>query len=187
VVAAFGWSGEAAYQVFAPASAGARVRDAFRSAGAALGLVEAGPDVLEILRIEAGIPRFGRELGEDVLPAEARLLDRAVSFQKGCYTGQEIVARMRSRGEAGHLLCGLRCDGDEPPDVGAPVRDGERRVGEVTSAACSPHVGCVALAFLMRPHDAAGTRLTVEGRPVEVAALPFVEPSSAPRSSLDPR
>ncbi len=172
LVAAFGWSGSAAFQLLAPAGTADRLAASLERVGAAHGLVRAGEQALEILRIEAGIPRLGAELDEDVLPAEARL-ERAISTSKGCYTGQEIVARLASRGHVNHLLVGLRCEGERPPPVGAELHSEGRRVGEITSACLSPAAGPIALGYLRRPLDAPGTRVAVDGGEALVSALPF--------------
>jgi len=177
VSAEYGWSGERAWQLFVPAAAAEAVRADLLEAGEAHGLVEAGLEALEILRIESGTPRLGAELGEEVLPPEARL-DHAVSTTKGCYTGQEVIARIRSRGQVKHLLVGLAFPGGTPPAPGDPIEAGGRRIGEVTSAARSPRAGAIALGFVSRPHDAPGTEVRVAGRAAVVAALPFVEPGA---------
>ena len=171
-VAAFGWSGEAALQLFAAPGDRAMVVDSLRAAGSELGLVECDFEVLEILRIEAGVPRLGSELDESVLPAEAGL-DRAVSTRKGCYTGQEVVERLRSRGQVSHLLVGLTTPGDESLAIGADVAAAGKRVGEVTSACCSPAAGAIALAFVRRAFAEPGTELHVQDRTARVASLPF--------------
>ncbi len=171
-VAAFGWSGEAALQLFAPAGTGVAVADVLHEAGAELGLVESDFEVLEILRIEAGVPRLGAELDESVLPAEAGL-DRAVSTLKGCYTGQEVLERLRSRGQVSHRLVGLTTAGETPFEVAAEVRAAGKRVGEVTSACLSPAAGAIALAFVRRAFAEPGTELQVAGRTARVAPLPF--------------
>jgi folate-binding protein YgfZ len=180
VVAAFSLAGGPGFQLIAERGREAEVRGRLLAAGSRHGLVASDEAVLECLRIEAGVPRLGRELDESVLPDEARL-DRAVSTTKGCYTGQEVVARMRSRGRVSHLLVGLRCPGQEPPAPRAVVEDaGGRRVGEVTSSVLSPRFGAIALAYVRRPCDAPGTRLRVSGGSVEVAGLPFAPPPDAP-------
>lgn len=141
----------------------------------------------EAARIEAGVPASGRELGPSTIPAETDLVARAVSFTKGCYTGQELVARIDARGShVARRLCGVVVDdGDDPagaPPVGAVVRtrDGATEVGTLTSVARSPGFGAtVALATLHRrvspPEgvtvvwtDAAGAtrRATAEARPL---------------------
>jgi folate-binding protein YgfZ len=181
VVAAYGWSGEAAFQLFVSSGGGDRIAGSLRQAGSGEGLVEADAEALEILRIEAGRPRPGADLDESVLPAEA-CLERAISGTKGCYTGQEVVARLASQGQVAHLLVGLSSAGPLPPGVGSVVTAGDRRIGEVTSACISPVAGAIALAFVRRPHAAPGTEVAVAGRPAWVAALPFVE-ASAPEGS----
>lgn len=179
VVAAFAFAGGPGFQLFVPAGRGQDVSAALLAVGAPHGLVASSEEVLERLRIEAGVPRLGRELDESVLPDEARL-ERAVSTTKGCYTGQEVVARMRSRGRVSHLLVGLHCGGGSLPAPRAPLEDLEgKRVGEVTSAVLSPRFGAIALAYVRRPWDAPGTRLRVGGGRVEVASLPFGLPREA--------
>jgi folate-binding protein YgfZ len=91
-----------------------------------------GEEVLEPLRIEAATPRFGREIDDRVLPAEAGLDERAISFSKGCYPGQEPVARQHYRGKVNRRLRVLEVDG--APAAGTPVVYGEKEVGRVTSA-----------------------------------------------------
>lgn len=172
-VSAFGWSGEPAFQLFVPTAQCAAVEAALREAAGGAELVGADCEALEILRVEAGVPRAGAELTEDVLPPEARL-ERAISYTKGCYTGQEILARLRTRGEVKHLLVGLRFSGGAAPPVGAAILVGGERVGEITSAAISPSAGPIALGFVRRPHDAPGTAVEVEDRTASVSALPFL-------------
>jgi folate-binding protein YgfZ len=179
VAASFSLTGGPGFQLFVARGREDAVRAELLGLGAAHGLVPAGEAVLECLRVEAGVPRLGRELDESVLPDEARL-ERAVSTTKGCYTGQEVVARMRSRGRVSHLLVGLRCAGEAPPEPRASVEDGDgRRVGEVTSSVLSPRFGAIALAYVKRPASAPGTRLRVAGGPAEVVPLPFGLPARA--------
>jgi tRNA-modifying protein YgfZ len=106
---------------------------------------EADGDVeeLERLRIEAATPRFGREIDDRVMPAEAGLVERAVSFTKGCYPGQEPIARLHYRGKANRRLRILRLEGEDVPPSGADVVLEEKVVGRVTSA-----VSGVALAYV---------------------------------------
>jgi folate-binding protein YgfZ len=172
LVAAYGCGGGPALQLFAPAGAGPGVAEALRRAGAAYGLVEGGPEALEILRIEAGVPQLFAELDGDVLPAEARL-ERAISQTKGCYTGQEIVARLAFRGHVNHLLVGFALEGGCPPAPGAAVSVQGRVVGEVTSACLSPAAGVIALGYVRASFAEPGTGVTVDARPARVAALPF--------------
>jgi folate-binding protein YgfZ len=173
-LAGFGTSGEEAYQIFAPRAQREAVLAALRAAGRAADLVEGTPALLEQLRIEAGVPRYGTELGEDVLPAEVPPLARAVSLAKGCYTGQEIVARMASRGRAAQQLVGLRLPRGALPAPGAALEHADRRVGEITSVCDSETFGAIGLGFVRAAHAAVGSELRAEGRSVRVAALPFV-------------
>jgi folate-binding protein YgfZ len=182
VVCAFGWSGERALQIFTPGGAAAqdRVREALLAAGTRHGLIPGDDEVLEILRVEAGIPRLHAELSLDVLPPEARL-ERAISYTKGCYTGQEIIARLRSRGQVAHLLVGIKGEAGGALRRGDPIQVQGETVGEVTSAVLSPAAGPIALGFVRRAHAAPGTELEVGGAPGRVVELPFV--SSAPRAA----
>lgn len=182
LVAAFGWSGERAFQLRMEPDARTVVREALVSAAISLGIepVAGDPALLEILRVEAGIPALGAELDEDVLPAEARL-EAAIATNKGCYVGQEIVARLRSRGQVNHLLVGLRLAGETAlPAVGAALSSGGRVIGEVTSAVRSPTEGCIALGYVRREQAEPGTVLEVaEAGSGRVVALPFVRLSDA--------
>jgi tRNA-modifying protein YgfZ len=137
---------------------------------------------LEALRVECGFPLMGRELGPDTIPAEAGqwLIDRTVSFTKGCFTGQELVARIDSRGgNVPRPIRGLILDGDQVPVPDAVVMASDAAVGRITSAAHSATLGApVALAVLARS-VAAGDEVTVQadGEPPQaarVAALPLV-------------
>ena len=121
---------------------------------------------LERLRIRAGTPRFGRELDDRVLPAEAGLTDTHVSFSKGCYPGQEPVARLHYRGKVNRRLRVLELAGSNVPEYDAEVRLGEKAVGRVTSAARDGD-GVVALAYVRVevPDDA---ELVVDGRPARL-------------------
>jgi len=104
-------------------------------------------DELEELRIRAGTPRYGREIDDRILPAEAGLVERAVSFTKGCYPGQEPIARLHYRGHVNRGLRLLRLDGDDLPGYDAPVVSGGKDVGRVTSAVRAAQ-GVLALAYV---------------------------------------
>jgi len=173
VTARFGWSGERSVQLFVPAAAFESVRSSLSEAGRERSLVDADAETLEVLRIESGTPRQGAELDEEVLPPEARL-DDCISATKGCYTGQEVIARIASRGQVKHLLVGLRLEASELPPPGTPIQVDGRRVGEVTSAAHSNPAGAIAMGYVQRPHDLPDTAVDVGGRAARVAALPFV-------------
>jgi tRNA-modifying protein YgfZ len=108
---------------------------------------EASPEELERLRILARMPRHGREIDDRVLPAEAGLVERAVSLTKGCYPGQEPIARLHYRGHANRALRVLRLEGAEVPEPGAEIRNGDKVVGRVTSAVPADG-GVVALGYV---------------------------------------
>jgi folate-binding protein YgfZ len=130
------------------------------------------PAAAEIARIESGRPRLGFDMSEENLPGEAGIVSRAVSFTKGCYVGQEPVARMYHRGHPNRHLRGLRLTA--PAERSVPLLAGEREVGRVTSVAQSPRLGPIALAMIRRevvPGDQ--VRLGAEGPPADVVELPF--------------
>ena len=132
-----------------------------------------------MMRIEAGIPAFGVELAEDTLPDEARI-EHAISVTKGCYTGQEVIARLRSRGGVKHKLVGLRGQGFPAPGARIERPDG-KRTGELTSTASSELAGGeIALGFVHRDDAEPGTHLVCEGRDIVVNELPFVELRATP-------
>jgi folate-binding protein YgfZ len=104
-------------------------------------------ETLEAMRIEAGTPAWGKEIDDRVLPAEAGLVERAVSLTKGCYPGQEPIARLHFRGHVNRALRVLRIDGGAVPGPDAELRYGDKAVGRVTSAAPTDG-GVVALAYV---------------------------------------
>jgi tRNA-modifying protein YgfZ len=126
----------------------------------------------ECLRIERGRPRYGIDLDDTVIPQEAGLNDRGVSFTKGCYVGQETVARLFYKGKPNRQLRGLRLS--EPVAAGAELRLGEKTVGHLTSVSLSPSLGPIALA-LVRREAPPGTMVEVadSGVSAEVLELPF--------------
>src|SRR3954469_19121529 len=111
-------------------------------------LPEASADTSEILRIERGRPRLGYELGDDVIPQEAGINERAVSFTKGCYVGQETVPRLFYKGKPNRHLRGLRLS--EPVARGTVIRGADRELGHVSSTCVSPTFGPIALALVRR-------------------------------------
>ncbi|HRW39545.1 MAG: hypothetical protein KDB04_09735 [Acidimicrobiales bacterium] len=139
--------------------------------------VEVGAAALEARRIRAGVPAWGREIDHDTIPATlgAWVVETSVSFTKGCYTGQELVARIDSRG--GHVprrLVGIECTGPAPA-AGAPVHVDDAMVGTVTSSVDEPGRGAVALAFAPRAVDigADGIACEVAGSPGRLRPLPL--------------
>ncbi len=136
------------------------------------GGVPVGEAAVDCLRVESGRPRYGIDLDDTVIPQEAGLNERAVSFTKGCYVGQETVARLYYRGKPNRHLRGLLLTGAAVP--GAELRLGERVVGRITSVADSPALGPIALALLRR-EAAPGTSVLVGGDGLQgvVTELPF--------------
>ncbi|MCW3003996.1 MAG: folate-binding protein YgfZ [Conexibacter sp.] len=157
--------------VLPPAERAAEVRAALLAAGA----VEAPETVAEIVRVEHGRPRYGVDLDDTVMPEEAGIVDRAVSFTKGCYVGQETVARLHWKGKPNRHLRGLKLHG--PVATGATVTtsgDDARDVGKVGSVVASPRAGVIALAILRR-EVAPGDRVIVgpDGVEADVVEPPF--------------
>lgn len=173
LVAGFGFSGEPGFQIRMKPGDREAVEEALAAATKGDDLVRGDFEALEILRIEAGLPALGSELDEEVLPPEARL-ERAISTSKGCYVGQEIVARLRARGQVNHLLVGMRLESPALPVVGTELKAEGRVTGEVTSVALSPTEGPIALGFVRREHAETGTQVEFEGGRASIAALPLV-------------
>jgi glycine cleavage system T protein len=177
-------TGEEGYEVWVGAKGVMGLWGAACGQAPSYGMLPCGTEALESLRIEAGIPRYGSELGEDTLPLEANLMN-ALSFNKGCYIGQEIVERARSRGHVNWKLAGVTIESPRPPASGEKLTLEGKEVGEVTSACVSPTLQkTIALAYLRQEHLEAGTRLqTASGVAAEVASLPFYH-RAAPGSTL---
>jgi len=144
----------------------------------ARGALPVGEAAAECVRIESGRPRFGIDIDDSVIPQEAGLNERAVSFTKGCYVGQETVARLYYKGKPNRHLRGLLLSA--PAACGEALALGERPVGHVASAADSPRLGPIALA-LVRREAAPGDRVAVGERGVEaeIVELPFAAGSPA--------
>lgn len=136
----------------------------------ARGATPVAEEVAEALRVEAGRPRYGLDLDEGTIPQEAGLNERAVSFTKGCYVGQETVARLFYKGKPNRHLRGLRLS--EPVAHGTELTLGERVVGTVGSVAASPDHGQIALALVRREAEP-GATLAAGTATAEVVELPF--------------
>jgi len=147
-------------------------------AGAKLGIKAIGTHAREALRLEAGIPKAGPDLNEEIVPPEANLEGKAFSLNKGCYPGQEVVARMDTYGHVRRKLVGLVLKDSAVPPHGAKLYSGDREVGWISSAVRSPQLHqAIALGFPLRDFSKPGTELTVEfegGRhPAATHTLPF--------------
>lgn len=151
-----------------PAAGGEAAWTELRQAGA----LPAGRAALDALRVEEGRPLYGIDVTEENLLHETGLLSEYHSSAKGCYLGQEVVARLEGRGgNVNKRLRGLRLAAPAAP--GAVVRAGEDEVGRITTAAVSPRLGPVALAYIHRSAFAPGTAVQVDGHAATVVALPF--------------
>lgn len=159
--------------LFVPRGALEAVWKALVQAGGAHGLKPLGFQALELLRVEAGVPRYGQDMVDTTIPLEANLT-HAISYNKGCYIGQEVIARATFRGHMNRKLTGLLL-GEVEAAPGAELRKGEKKVGWITSVVRSPAQGQrVALAYVHRDHLDPGTELTLAAGPsVKVAPLPF--------------
>jgi glycine cleavage system T protein len=151
---------------------------ALMAAGRPRGLRPVGGTALASLRVEAGVPCFGHDVDETTLLPEVPL-EHLVSYTKGCYIGQEIVARIKYRGHVNRFLTGLTLDGSEVPASGAPVLVDGNEVGRVTSVVNSIALKRpIALAYIRREHLEPGTPVAVKHKdaliPARVTALPFV-------------
>jgi folate-binding protein YgfZ len=162
------------YELFVPADA----FDAMWRLALDAGAEPAGLAAWEVARVEAGRPEWGLDIDDTTIPQEANFDElHAISYTKGCYTGQEVVARVHFRGHVNRHLHGLRAAGADPPPSGAQLLDdGGRVVGDVRSGASSPRLGGVALAMIRREVEP-GASLTArwDGGEIraDVTALPF--------------
>ena len=154
--------------LIAPIGEAARLRSALLDGGAPA----VSDEAVEILRVEAGTPRFGVEMDTATMPAEAGIVAAAVNFEKGCYIGQETVARLHYRGKPNRQLRGLRLSA--PADPGAPLSLGEKGVGRLGGSCVSPTLGPIALAIVRREAEL-GSELSVgeDGVTARVVDLPF--------------
>jgi folate-binding protein YgfZ len=159
--------GRPGFDVYASKSEGSALRSRLAAAGAVHGSV----DTYEILRIESGRPLFGVDMTTDTIPLEAGIEDRAISFAKGCYVGQEVIVRVmhRGHGRVARRLVRLVLPGAQVPSRGARILGGGRDVGEITSAAESPTAKApLAFGYVHRDYVSPGTVLTVNGSQARV-------------------
>ncbi len=133
------------------------------------GAEDVASEALEIARVEAGIPRVGREIDGSTIPQEAGINDRAVSFTKGCYIGQETVARLHYKGKPNRHLRRLVLS--EPADAGEPIVVGDKQVGTIGTSVLSPARGPLALAIVRREAEPGATVTVGEGASASVEAI----------------
>lgn len=132
-----------------------------------------GWTALELLRVEAGVPRFGQDMDHDAIPLEAGIESRAISLTKGCYMGQEIIARIVHRGHVNRRLVGLKLAPGCSPGKGEPILGEGGPVGEITTALLSPRFGPIALGYVRRDLAEPGRSVSVGGRSAQIVELPF--------------
>jgi tRNA-modifying protein YgfZ len=166
-------TGEPGFDVYVEADRRAALLDGL----AAAGLPQLDADEADVLRVEAGIPAFHRDMDEETIPLEAGIEARAINMNKGCYVGQEVIVRVlhRGHGRVAKKLVGLTIDGDVVPKRGSVVTSAEKEVGDITSSVRSVALGRpIALAYLQRDFVAPGTPVSVDGVAAVVTSLPFV-------------
>lgn len=172
------YTGEEGFDLLVPIAGLAAVVEEVERAGAALALRWAGLQALEILRVEAGLPRYGIDMDEENLLLETGL-DQAVSFQKGCYIGQEVIERVRSRGHVNRKLAGIVLKGQSPAQRGAGISADGKEIGRITSSVLSPRLHhAIAMGYVHRDYLQPGLDVAVEingsQAPGTIATLPFV-------------
>jgi folate-binding protein YgfZ len=149
------------FDVYVPAAQSEGFARSLEQAGA----ISISEETAEVLRIEAGRPRFGIDMDTETIPLEAGIEDRAISLTKGCYVGQEVIVRVlhRGHGRVARKLVALKITGERVPGIGDVVLAGEQQVGRITSAAFSPKMhGPLALGYVQRDHIADGTAVVVK-------------------------
>jgi folate-binding protein YgfZ len=179
-------TGETGFDLIIPRSHLLNIAQQLTEAGKGFSGAWIGEDAHNILRVEAGIPRYGVDFTEDNLLLEVGL-DQAVSFTKGCYLGQEVVERIRSRGHVNKKLVGLTFEGQESANRG-DILFADKPVGTITSAVHSPALGQpIALGYVHKDYWIPDTPLNVNHDGVSlnatVTTLPFVRPPQEPVSS----
>ncbi len=172
------------FELFVPREVLASLWEHLLKQGAPFGLQPVGKTALETMRLEAGLPRLGPDINDRIVPPEANLEGQAFSLSKGCYPGQEVVARMDTYGSVKRRLVGLIVEGNENnlPEPNGKIFSGSREVGWVSSSTFSPQLQKpIALGFPLRDFTQPDTKLEIEIKgqryPASVCALPFT-PSS---------
>ena len=164
-------TGENGFDILVDAAQKAELLQALEDGGAQ----PISDDTLEILRVEAGIARFGVDMDDTNVVPETNL-DDAVSYTKGCYVGQEIIVRIKHRGHPAKKLTGLKFETDVQIESGAVINSTENQeIGRVTSAVISPRLGSIGLGYVRYEQLTEGTRVIVsDGIEATVTALPFL-------------
>ena len=173
-----GWSGEKGFDLLVSSLEFMTVWETLLKKGGPYGITPVGINACETLRIEAGQPRYGQELSEETLPQEAGLEARAISYTKGCYIGQETIARLHYLGHTNRSLVGLYVHHSDIPRKDDKILSGEKILGAVTSAVFSPSLQkTIAMAYVQRQFTQPGTPVEIdhEGKKLSamVTELPF--------------
>ncbi len=159
-------TGAPGFRIFADREKRAEIESQLHAAGA----IDASPDDMRTVRIEHFLPRYGDDIRPTTLPQETQLA-RALHFSKGCYLGQEIVERIRSRGHVNRVLVGFEAESPTAPPAGTKAFVEGHKVGEVTSALFSPAVNqAVGIALILVPSSKPGTIVDIDG-PATIRAL----------------
>jgi len=174
------YTGEKGYDLLLPVAVAPSIWNLLMEAGYGIGIRPIGFEALESLRIEAGIPRYGVDMDENVFPVEVGLEEKAISYTKGCYTGQEPISRIKHRGQANRHLIGFILEDPTPPKKGDKVIKDGQEVGYITSGMISPTLEkAIALGYLRRELAEAGQAVTIlrGEKPLlaSVTPLPFYQ------------
>jgi len=171
-------TGEAGFDLIAPKADLSSLATRLMESGKPFSAAWVGEDAHNVLRVEAGIPRYGVDFSDDNLLLEVGIED-AYSYTKGCYLGQEVVERIRSRGHVNRKLCGLMIEGSQPAESGAPLYAAEKEVGQITSSVVSPRVRrVIALGYVHKDFWQLGSELSIHRggskAGATVTSLPFL-------------
>ena len=179
-IASVSYAGEAGYDLWIESPA----RESLSRALVAAGARPVGDEALETLRVEAGVPVYGRDVDESSMPLEAGLT-HTVDFTKGCFVGQEALAKMQNLGKPRRYLVGLKVESDSAVSPGTKIHDEDKEIGRLTTSVRHPVSGeIIALASVRRGFQEPGRSLLLDGEiPAIVAALPFVPMKNASKES----
>ncbi|QDU28385.1 Aminomethyltransferase [Anatilimnocola aggregata] len=152
----------------------ATAREVVQRAIVAAGAKVCSEAAFELARLEAGYPIFGTDISEENLPQEVQRNTQAISFTKGCYLGQETIARLDALGHVNRVLTGLKLPANHGLAAGATILQGEKKLAQITSIGYSPNLGAdLALAYVRTIHASPGKKLTLASGEAEVIALPL--------------
>lgn len=178
-----GITGYPGFDLFVAVSSAAALYDRILKSGGEAGVRPAGFTALETARMEASQPRYGVDMDETNFPMEAGLENAAISFTKGCYLGQEVIARASTQGRMNRLLVGLELDGDEIPEKGQAILVEDQEVGKVTGGVRSPRLNrVIALGYVRaewaKTKQSVQVRSKTGDRAASVRELPFFPPGA---------